>query len=172
MSATQRHKIVAIDAWVKPPTFAFDCDITQYQNTSPAELPERIKDATILITSASRVPRVGIENAPKLQLIACNGTGTDHVDKDAARERGVAVCRVPAQNTDSVSEHAFALYYAIRRHVVEMHHIAMDGRTWSGSNVLHLKLGKPPRTNGEERLVVVGYGALGMVSMGRELTAG
>ena len=72
-----------------------------------------------------------------------------------------AVCRVPAQNTDSVSEHAFALYYAIRRRIVEMHNIAMDGKTWANDNLLARRLGNPPRTNAEETLVVIGYGALG-----------
>lgn len=140
----------------------FKYDVTLYQNTSAEELPERVKDATIIITSATRVTRAGIENASNLQLIACNGTGTDHVDKEAARERGVSVCRVPAQNTDSVSEHAFALYYAIRRRIVEMHDIAMDGNTWANDNLLARRLDPPPRTNAEETLVVIGHGALGM----------
>lgn len=161
MSSVQKHKVVVLDDLVKAPSMAFDYDITQYQSTTLEELPARMKDATIVIISPTRVTRTGIESAPDLQLIACNGTGTDHVDKDAARERGVAVCRVPAQNTDSVSEHAFALYYAIRRRIVEMHQIAMDGKTWASNNLLALKMGKPPRTNAEETLVVVGYGALG-----------
>lgn len=161
MSTSTEHKIVAVDSWVKPPSMSFEYEQCQYPNTSSEELPERIKDATIVITSATRVTRAAIESAPNLELIACNGTGTDHVDKEAAKEHGVAVCRVPAQNTDSVSEHAFALYYAIRRRVVEMHELTMDGESWATNQQLALRLGKPPRTNAEEILVVVGYGALG-----------
>ena len=155
MPATQRHKILAIDGWVKTPQMTFDYEVSEYSSTTPEELPLRMKDATIVITSATRVTRAGIENAPNLQLIACNGTGTDHVDKDAARERGVTVCRVPAQNTDSVSEHAFALYYGIRRHIVEMNQITMDGKTWASNNMLARELGKPPRTNSQERLIIM-----------------
>lgn len=161
MASQSKHTIVAVDSWVKPPPFSFDYDLTQYSNTSPEELPERIKDATIVITSATPITGASIENAPKLQLVACNGTGTDHVDKDAIRRRGLSVCKVPAQNTDSVSEHAFALYFAVRRHIVEMNAVAMDGKTWATNNMLALKLGKPPRTNRDETLVVIGYGALG-----------
>lgn len=161
MSSTKRHKIVAVDGWVKPPPFSFEHEAVQYQSTTLDELPERMRDATIVITSATRISRVGIENAPNLQLVACNGTGTDHVDKGAIRDRGISLCHVPAQNTDSVSEHAFALYFAIRRHIVDMHNIAMDGKTWVADNALALRLGKPPRTNAEETLVVIGYGALG-----------
>lgn len=60
-----------------------------------------------------------------------------------------------------MSEHAFALYFAIRRHIVDMHNIAMDGKTWATESLVAARLGKPPRTNAEETLVVIGYGALG-----------
>ena len=161
MSTSRKHKIVALDGWVKPPNFDFDHELIQYDFTSREQLVERMQDATIITISSTAIPRQAIESAPKLELIACNSTGTDHVDKETARQRGVTVCRVPAQNTDSVSEHAFALYYATRRHLVEMHNVAMDGKTWAGNNLIVRKLGQSPRTNAEETLVVVGYGALG-----------
>lgn len=84
----RRHKIVAVDGWVKPPPFSFEHDFVQYESTTLVELPERIRDATIVITSATRIPRAGIENAKDLQLVSCNGVGTDHVDHEACRERG------------------------------------------------------------------------------------
>lgn len=170
MASARRHRIVAVDAWVKPPHFDFDHDLTEYDQTSPEQLPERIKDATIVICSGTYITKQGIESAPNLQFISCNGTGTNTIDKETARERGISVSRVPAQNTDSVSEHAFALYYAIRRHIVELHAITMDGTTWSGNYLLNRKLGQPPRTNAEETLVVIGYGAIGMVSSSNALS--
>ncbi|KAF2767262.1 hypothetical protein EJ03DRAFT_329305 [Teratosphaeria nubilosa] len=155
-----RHRIVALDSWVKPQPMNFEYDVTIHDKTTPDALPERMKDATIVTTSGTKVTRAGIEAAPNLKLIAINGTGSDHVDKVAAQERGVAVCHVPAQNTESVSEHAFALYYGLRRRLLPMHELTVGGDTWSNSP-LHTKLGPPPRTNTEETLVVVGYGALG-----------
>ena len=94
-----KHSVVVVDSWVNPPPLDFDHDFHQYSNTTPDELPERIKDATIVITSSTRITRAGVENAPRLQLVSCNGTGTDHVDKDVIRQRGITLCRVPAQNT-------------------------------------------------------------------------
>ncbi len=106
MGSTQQHIVVGLDNWVPvPESLSFPHTKHQYAITTAEQLPERMKDATIVITGPTRITRAGIESAPNLQLIACNGTGTDGVDKEAARERGVAVCRVPAQNTDSVSEH-------------------------------------------------------------------
>ena len=155
-----KHKIVALDRWIDLPPVNFEHEYTSYNGTSADELPQRISNATIVITAAQKVTRAGVEAAPHLQLVLCTGTGTNHIDRDALRERGVTLCNVPAQNTDSVSEHAFALYFALRRRVMEVHQSTMDGE-WP--QVQYTKLGPPPRVNAEEVLVVIGYGALGMV---------
>lgn len=68
-----KHTIVALDSWVSLPALNFEYELIRHVNTSPMELPERMKDATIVVTSATRVTRAGIENAPRLKLIACNG---------------------------------------------------------------------------------------------------
>ena len=165
MPDVAKHKIVSVDSWVGPPQLSFDHEFVQYANSTQEELPGRIKDATIVITSATRITRAAIENAANLQLVSCNGTGTDHIDKDAIRERKITLCRVPAQNTDSVSEHAFALYFALRRRVIEMHELAMNGKSWEANIgvLVPNSFGRPgPRVNAEETLVVIGYGALGM----------
>ena len=160
---TMKHKIVRLDALIPSPSlFGINHEwIGEYSKTSPDELVDRIKDATIVINSTTRVPRAAIEAAPNLKLWAATGVGTDNLDKDALRDRGIMLCNVPAQNTDSVSEHAFALYYAIRRRILRMHDIAMDGTSWPSNNMIQLQMGGPPRTNAEETLVIIGYGALG-----------
>lgn len=163
-----KHKVVAVDSWVKPPALDFEHEFVQYPNTTPSELPSRIHDATIIICSSTRITAEAIKQAPRLQLISCNGVGTDHVDKDAVREKGISLSRVPAQNTDSVSEHAFALYYALRRKALEMHALAMDGTSWEQNlgTLVPRAFGMPgPRVNAEETLVVIGYGALGRLEM-------
>lgn len=156
-----KHNVVGLDGWVQPLPLDFDHDIVIHDLTSPDQLVERIKDATIVYTANQRVTREGIEAAPHLQLINCNGTGTDHIDKEAAREHGVTVTHVPAQNTESVAEHAFALYYALRRRAIQAHEIVMASNIWPVGGAALKKLGPPTRTNSEETLVVVGYGALG-----------
>lgn len=155
------HHVVYLDNWVDPPPLNFEHRLTKYDSTTPEQLPSRLRDATIAICSSARITRAGIEAASNLQLIACNSTGTDQVDKVALRERGITLCHVPAQNTDSVAEHAFALYYALRRRIMPLHELTMDGVSWGKGPAFRLFEGGPPRTNAEECLVVVGYGALG-----------
>lgn len=122
-----KHKIVALDSFVKPPPMDFEHDVAVFERTLPNQLPERMANATIVMTAASKVTSEGIESAPNLQLIICTGVGSDHIDKHAARKHGVTVCNVPAQNTESVSEHAFVLYYGLRRKLVEMHQLTLNG---------------------------------------------
>ena len=160
-----KHHVVVLDGLVPLPPLDFEYDLTQHNSTSVDDLPSRVKDATIIITSVSKITRAGIENAPNLQLVATNGAGLDHIDQQALRDRGVALCRVPAQNTDSVSEHAFALYYTIRRQIVPMHDIVMRGEAWQKERMLQTRFASMPRVNGDETLVIVGYGALGLASL-------
>lgn len=80
-----KHKIVAIDAWVTPEGLNFDHDFDIHSGLTPADVVDKIKDATIVMSAATHVTRAAIENSSRLQLIACSGVGTDHVDKAAAR---------------------------------------------------------------------------------------
>ena len=156
-----KHNIISLDAWVKPPDFGFEYDVSVITDGSAVTKPEQLKDATIFMTAAAPVTRTMLDHAPNLQLVACNGTGTDHIDHDAVRDRGITLCRVPAQNTESVSEHAFALYYALRRRILPMHQLAMDAVEWPKVGATHFAFGRSPRTNAEETLVVIGHGAIG-----------
>ena len=159
---TMKHRVVRLDGLIPTPALPQSCElIGEYSKTTPDQLVDRIKDATIVINSTTRLPREAVASAPNLQLWAATGVGTDNLDKDALREKGITLCNVPAQNKDSVSEHAFALYYAIRRRLLPMHAIAMEGVSWPTNNMIQLRMGEPPRTNAEETLVIVGYGALG-----------
>ncbi|KJX97661.1 glycerate dehydrogenase like protein [Zymoseptoria brevis] len=172
MSGTKKHHVVAVDGWINPPPLNFEYDFTKYPTVGQDLLLEHVKDATIVITSGRPMNRAVIEAAPVLELISVSGTGTDHIDLEAARERNVAVCRVPAQNTETVGEHAFALYFALKRRILPLHNLAADGKTWAQSPPATAKaFGKPPRVNSEETLVVVGYGAIGrhVETMGRAL---
>lgn len=86
-----KHKLVAIDSCIVPPRVDFECETIIYDATSPEELPDRIKDATMITTGLAKVTRADIEAASRLQLICACGTGSDHIDKKAAHEKGITV---------------------------------------------------------------------------------
>ncbi|KAK6438487.1 hypothetical protein LTR95_005305 [Oleoguttula sp. CCFEE 5521] len=153
-----KQSIISLDAWVEPPEFDFDHILTVIRDGSATSRPEQLRDATILMFSGTPVTRNILDNAPNARLLAANGTGVDHVDVDAVRERGLTLCKVPAQNTDSVSEHAFALYYALRRQVLQMHQLVMEGKEWPERKTVHAEFKHVPRTNAEETLIAKSLG--------------
>jgi lactate dehydrogenase-like 2-hydroxyacid dehydrogenase len=58
----------------------------------PAQLvAERLRDATIAIINKVPMPAETLAQLPKLRLIAVAATGTDIVDKDYCRVRGITV---------------------------------------------------------------------------------
>ncbi|KAI9043300.1 D-isomer specific 2-hydroxyacid dehydrogenase family protein [Aspergillus affinis] len=176
---SQHHNIVAIEA-VHCPIPAFDLPkpqnytLTQHQWTSQSELAPRIKDATIIITTTIPLTsnELSAELTPHLRLIVVMATGTDCVDKEAARSRGIPVCNCPGTNVESVSEHAIGLYFATRRKIVQLHCATTavpdspgQDTEWKTTGSLHRRLrskdGHAPVLCGRETLGVIGYGALG-----------
>jgi lactate dehydrogenase-like 2-hydroxyacid dehydrogenase len=176
MSPTTHH-IVAIEAVHSPiPEFNLPQPHTRaiHRWTDPTDLPSRLKDATIVITTTIRLTAETLSPAitPNLRLIVIMATGTDCVDIAAATARNIPVCNCPGSNIDSVSEHAIGLYFATRRKFVELHNAtvavpedpALDTE-WKTNGSLLSRVrapdGKAPLLCGDETVCVVGYGALG-----------
>lgn len=69
----------------------------------------------------SQVTREVIAALPNLKLIATRSTGYDHIDLEAAKARGIAVCNVPSYGDHTVAEHTFALMLALSRNIYKSH---------------------------------------------------
>lgn len=153
MAAPSIPVIVALDGWLTLPPLDFEHEYHVIKNGISDSDSATLARATIYVTSGTPVTAEIIEAAPHLQMINCNGTGTDHVARESLRKRGIKLCKTPAQNTDSVSEHAFALYYALRRRILPMHDWVMEGKQWPALKTAFTSFGPPPRVNQEETLV-------------------
>ena len=82
------------------------------------ELAAIVGDCEVLVTrSFNRVSRKVIDRAPRLQLIAQGTSGTDNIDHDAARERGITVLNLPGANADAVAELVIGFMIALTRTV-------------------------------------------------------
>jgi D-lactate dehydrogenase len=63
-------------------------------------------------------PAVGLremETMPRLKLISTRSTGYDHIDLEAANERGIVVTNVPGYGEIAVAEHTIALILTLSR---------------------------------------------------------
>ena len=58
-----------------------------------------------------------LDRLPNLKMISTRSTGTDHIDLDYCKKRGITVCNVPAYGEHTVAEHVFALILALSRHI-------------------------------------------------------
>ena len=62
-----------------------------------------------------------IDKMPNLKIIAKHGAGTDNIDKEYARKKGIVVTNTPTANSNSVAELAVALSLAVSRKLIETH---------------------------------------------------
>ena len=87
-----------------------------------AELIRRVRDAAAVLSlrAYSRFTKRVLDECPSLRMISIWGKGTDNVDLDACRERGVTVTNTPGVNANSVAEHTLALMLAVTRQIPAM----------------------------------------------------
>jgi glyoxylate reductase len=131
-------------------------------------LEDRPMDAAALAAAASRaqvlVPTVTdrIDKAvidaagPDLKLIASFGTGVDHIDLAAAKERGITVTNTPGVLTEDTADMTMALILAVARRIGEGERLIRSGRWtgWSPTAMLGVRLSG-------KRLGIVGMGRIG-----------
>ncbi len=117
------------------------------------ELIRRVRDAEIVVNirAHARFTAAVIESSPTLRLISVWGTGTDHIDLAAARQRGITVTSTPGVNANAVAEHTMALMLALMRRIPAMDAAVRAGQ-WPRGMLSQLE-GKT--------LGIVGLGAIG-----------
>jgi glycerate dehydrogenase len=103
----------SIRATVRRP--AFQHAWTEYDQTSPEEIFDRLKDATIVITNKVKLSGELLTRLPKLRLIAEAATGTDNIDLAWCRDHKLPVTNIRGYAVDTVPEHVFMLLLALRR---------------------------------------------------------
>ncbi|MBL6824900.1 MAG: glycerate dehydrogenase, partial [Litoricola sp.] len=80
-------------------------EFVTHDATPPDSIVDRIQGFEVVILNKVKFLRAHFEAAPELKLILVSATGTDNVDKAAAKDHGVVVCNVTAYGTPSVSQH-------------------------------------------------------------------
>ena len=125
---------------------------------SQTEIIEACQRADVLVpTVTDRIDAGVIEQmGPNLKLIASFGTGVDHIDLAAARDRGIMVTNTPGVLTEDTADMTMALILAVSRRVAEGERLIRAGewKGWGPTTMLgHRMWGK--------RLGIVGMGRIG-----------
>ncbi|KAL5365292.1 D-isomer specific 2-hydroxyacid dehydrogenase [Aspergillus floccosus] len=139
---------------------------TIYPQTSLADLHNRVRNASIIVLSALQIDATTLspEITPHLKLIVAVAAGTDCIDLDACRKRGIVVSNCPSANTSTVAEHAMGLYFMTRRRMASLHALTRAGEWPQRKTLMYQMLekdGTPPLTCQEEVAGIIGNGRLG-----------
>ena len=79
-------------------------DVQVYNDSTNAELIERIQGARVVVTKELPVGADLLSQFPDtVKLIVEAGTGYNNIDLNAAKERGITVCNIPAYSTERVA---------------------------------------------------------------------
>jgi phosphoglycerate dehydrogenase-like enzyme len=137
-------------------------ELTIFEDPTIDEVIRVIKDYDTIFTNPNKSkiflgPQV-LDYASKLKVIATASTGTNHIDKDYAKQKGIQVLSLTEERhiietISSTAEHAFALTLSSLRKVVNSHNEALLGEwdytRYIGRQMDYLTIG------------VIGYGRLG-----------
>ena len=137
----------------------FEHEWVEYPESFADQVVERIRDATIIISNKLSLGEPQLAEAPKVKLVAIAATGSDCVDLDYCRSRGIAVCNVRGYAANSVPEHVLMLILALRRNVVAYRTDVREGK-WQQSKQFCL-LTHPLNDIKGTTIGIVGHGAIG-----------
>ena len=127
--------------------------------TSTPQVAQRIAQAEVVVSNKAYVGAGALAAASKLKLICVSATGTNNVDLDAARARGIAVCNVTGYAAPSVVQQVFTLILALVTQLENYRAAVKDG-AWQRASGFSM-LDFPIWELSGKTLGIVGYGSLG-----------
>lgn len=103
--------------------------VTSDKDGANSTLDRELADADVVISQPfwpAYLTRERIAKAPKLKLAITAGIGSDHVDLEAASQRGITVAEVTFCNSISVAEHVVMMILALVRNYIPSHQVVLD----------------------------------------------
>lgn len=144
-------------AEVRRPAFAHNW--VEHAKTAPGQVIERLAGATIAITNKVAIDAAAVAALPDLKMIAVSATGTNNVDLDACRARGIVVSNIRGYAVHTVPEHVMALLLALSRNLVAWRETLLAGG-WQRAEQFCL-FDHPIRDLHGATLGLIGSGTLG-----------
>lgn len=86
-------------------------EVVRYGSSKPEEVPERVKDADVVIINKMEINEQTVGEAQNLKLVCVTATGTNNLDKEFLAKRNIAWRNVAGYSTECVAQHTFALLF-------------------------------------------------------------
>ena len=158
-------KIVILDGYTVNPGDTTWADLEKlgqvaiYDRTAPSDIINRIGDAEAVFTSKCLITADIMDACPNLKFVATLATGYDNISLEAAKERNIAVCNVPAYSTEAVTQHTFALILELASKV-GLHDEAVQKGEWTSCPDFCM-IKSPMYQLSGKTLGIIGYGTIG-----------
>jgi len=138
------------------------CDVILAECGDEEDLIEAASGGGAWVIISEYVPVTSrvMDASDRLRGIVVYGVGYDHVDVEAATERGLYVANARGANAVSVAEHAFALILAVSRRLIDAHLLVREGG-WRRREESSLPEWLRQRDLRGRTLGIVGFGAIG-----------
>ena len=134
-------------------------DVQVYDDSTNAELIERIQGASVVVTKELPVGAELLSQFPEsVKLIVEAGTGYNNIDLDAARAKGITVCNIPAYSTERVAHTAIMMLLNFASTMQQQ--IGMLARGDRSNFTKHLQV--PHTEVNSKTLGIIGAGHIGM----------
>lgn len=137
---------------------AFD-DLILYPSTTAEQVLARIQHVDVVISNKVIVNTEAMEQCKNLKLILISATGTNNIDLDFARSKGIVVCNCQGYGTSAVAQHTLTLMLALATSLLKYEHAVKQGE-WNKSPIFCL-LDFPIVELSGKTLGIIGYGELG-----------
>lgn len=147
----------AMIAEVRRPAFAHEW--VEHPRSAQAEVASRLAGASIAIVNKLRIDAALIAGLPDLKMVAVAATGTNNIDLDACRARGIVVSNIRGYAAHTVPEHTLALMLALSRNLFAWRESVQAGRWQQSEQFCYFD--HPIRDLHGATLAIVGSGTLG-----------
>ena len=107
-----------------------DClgDLQLYADTTPENVIKRLQGASVVISNKILLNAETLAACPQLKLILVAATGTNNVDLEAARARGIVVANCQGYGTPSVAQHTLTLLLALATRLLDYQNAVSAGQ--------------------------------------------
>ncbi|MGG7141890.1 phosphoglycerate dehydrogenase [Clostridium nigeriense] len=126
-----------------------------YNNTGKAYTKEEFynlaSDADAIIVGVDIIDKELIDNCPNLKAVCKFGVGTDNIDLNYAKEKGIFVGRTVGSNSNAVAEHVLSLMFADAKNLYNTFKEVKDHK-WNKPTGQELS---------EKKLGIIGFGMIG-----------
>lgn len=139
-------------------------EVVKYPFSALEEVPDRVKDAQVVITNKIPINEGTIHTSEHLKLVCVTGTGTNSLDKEYLKNRDIAWRNVTGYSTESVAQHTFAMLFCLLEKLPFYDEYVKSGRYVGDTLFTHF-------TNSFHELHNMTWGIIGLGNIGRRVAA-